>query len=138
MWVVVLTLLVCLVQSILKGWWSLVLLPASLIVLPLVFLLQRVALQTQRRTGSTHVKVVRLGQLAALLAFYVGLVGFGDTNDVLLFGFMVADLHDPLTDWSWNLCAAGFFLTPILTIWLLIAWLRQRDEPSLQNSQAHD
>lgn len=127
-WVVAIALVVCLAESVLKGWFTLLLLPASLLILPLEFVLQRIALRTQRRLDSGYLRLVRLAQLLSLVVAYVTLVGFGDTDDVWLFGIKASTLDSKLTDLSWTLFGIATTALPILTVWLIVALLRRRDD----------
>lgn len=128
MGLIVVALLVCLGESITKGWFSLLLIPASLAILPAEFFLQRWGIRTQRRLDSGYLRLVRLGQMLSLVVAYVTLVGFGDTDDVFLFGFMMSTLDSGLTDLSWTVFGLASTALPILTVWLIVALIRRRDD----------
>jgi hypothetical protein len=128
MGLVVVALVVCLAEAFLKGWFSLLLLPASLVVLPLEFFLQRQGVRTQKRLDSGYLRALRLAQLVALVMTYASLVGFGDTDDVLLFGFKADVLDSKLTNLSWTIFGLASAALAVLTIWLVVALVRRRRE----------
>jgi hypothetical protein len=130
---VITTLLLCLVESIFKGWWSLLLVPASAVVLPIEYFIQRYAhkmsLREPRLRGITS---LRIAQLIALLTLYVTVVGFGDSESVLLFGFVESTNDSPVAKISTALCAISLFAVVILTVLLIarLVFLRTAHEKS--------
>ena len=121
MLLIISVLIICLVEAGTKGWWTLILLPASIVILPVVFFIQvwarRVALREPTRRDLTP---LRIAQLMAVLMLYVTAVGFGDTKDDLLFGFVRSNIDSTMTQISSNLNNLSLFLLPIMTLWLVI------------------
>ena len=131
---VITTLLLCLVESIFKGWWSLLLVPASAVVLPIEYFIQRYANKMSLREPRLRgIASLRITQLLALFTFYVTIVGFGDSERVWLFGFVESTNDSPMAKVSTALCVISLFAVAILTVLLMtrLVFLRTAHEKSL-------
>jgi len=122
--VIILTIVICMYQSLSKGWVSFILIPLSVFVLPIYAFFGYKSLNTN--TGP-YIKWIRLtGYLLTffVLIFYVGMVGFDDTDKAFLFGFYNSTLTSQVTQISGNASDAAYYLGPatlLLLIVLLIA-----------------
>lgn len=114
--IVTLIVAICFIESFTKGWASFALIPFSLIFLPLVRVLHG---QAVKRAGS-KLNMLRSIQISSLLVFYIFAVGFGDTNDVLLFGFYTVNDSSVIATASGILAATGGLAALITTILLLV------------------
>ncbi len=117
---IVLVLLLATYESLYKGWYSFLLAPSAVIVMPLEFFVQFLALKMYRKSPSRYLLVLRLAQLICFVGFYVCVVGFGDTKDVLLFGFLASTMGSPLTQMSEFLVMVFGIGGAILTVALLV------------------
>lgn len=114
-------------QLVTKGWWLLILALPVLVGLPIVVALQWWASRARRRGGAGRaVEWLAAGQLCSLLAFFVTLVGFGDTDEVYLFGFRTADIDDPITGVSNVLSLISLVALLVTTVTLVVLLLRRR------------
>lgn len=115
---IILALGLCAFESFTKGWYSLLLIPISLVLLPVEFFLQAFA----RRSSYAKyrdIMIARPLQLTSLVAAYVFIVGFGDTQDVLLFGFMNSTISTGLTNVSAVADMIALVMLASLTIYLV-------------------
>lgn len=117
-WVVII-LVICLFEAFTKGWMSFQLVPASVAILPLTFLLQLVARQHHRRFPSRDLLPLAHLQLGSLALFYISTIGFGDTQETLLFGFLTSTTESVLTQAS-ELVMIVAGLTALITSLLLL------------------
>ena len=124
-YIIAIAIVICGLQSMMKGWASLFLFPFFFIIAPITILLQRAA---NRRYAVSHDKLihdVQVGQLITLLLLYVCMVGFGDTQEVLLFGILNSTSNTAITTFSSILSQIGlygvFILTPLLAVLLVKA-----------------
>ncbi len=124
-WIIV-TLLICAYESLTKGWFSFILLPISVVALPLELLLQLWARRAEPRHAGSDLKGFRTVQLVAFLMSYVTIVGIGDTEQVYLFGLWTVDLHSAWVTFSSALWVASVITLPIATLFLIIRLLAPR------------
>ena len=124
-YVLAISIIICGLQSVSKGWASLFLFPFFFIIAPITIFLQRAA---NRRNAVTRDKLifdVQWAQLITLLLLYICMVGFGDTQEVFLFGFISSTTKTPITTLSSILSQIGlygvFILTPLLAVLLVKA-----------------
>lgn len=135
---VITILLFCLFESLTKGWWSVLLLPASAVVLPIEYFIQRYAYKLSlREPRFRDIAPLRIGQLLTLFTFYVTIVGFGDGWNVMLFGYVESTTDSLMSRISAVLCAISFFAVAILTVVLVarLVFLRTAHEKSLKTDQ---
>lgn len=118
-WVVI-TLLVCAYESLTKGWFSFMLLPISVVALPLELLLQLWARRRELQQPIPELKQLRLAQLIAFMVFYVTIVGVGDTEQVYLFGLWTVDLHSIWVTVSSILWISSVIMVPVATLFLIV------------------
>lgn len=133
--VLVAVFLVVILEMLTKGWWTLIIGPGLLLALPVVATMQAVA-SKQVRQGRARAAVapVALLQLLALVGFAVTLVGFGDTEEVLVFGFLTAQLDDPVSRVSTTLCIASGATAAAASVALLVALVMWRPAPPVPYS----
>ncbi len=116
----ILAVIICAYESLMKGWFSFFLLPASLVLLPAFTIVQHIAL---KQKNSPYVREIRLMSLLltiAMLMLYVCMVGFGDTDEAFLFGFLRSSVDSPLAAISQAISVAGMVLTPIFFLILIV------------------
>lgn len=118
-WVVVI-LVICLFEAFTKGWMSFQLVPASVAILPLTFLLQLVARQHHRRFPSRDLLPLAHLQLGSLALFYISTVGFGDTEETFLFGFLPSTYGSALTHISEFVMTVALVVALITSLLLLL------------------
>lgn len=117
-------LLLCAYESMVKGWFTLLLLPISLGLLPAEFLLQRRAIRAESRSEAPHrLRILRLIQLATLAGFYVCLPGVGDSSQYGLFGATMVPMDSPVVVVSWVL---GWILLGIAAVTAIPLFLKTR------------
>ena len=122
--VIILTIVICVYQSLLKGWASFLLIPLSVFVLPIYAFFGYKSLNTNTGPYKQWIRLTGYLLTFFVLIFYVGTVGIDDTNRVLLFGFYNSTDTSQVTQISENASRAAFFLGPatlLLLIVLLIA-----------------
>lgn len=127
--IILLTVLICAFQALTKGWISLVLIPLSLVVLPVYTLIEFKSLKQASGPYGTWIRLTSMLLTVFTLLFYIGMVGFGDTDEVLLFGFYKSTHFSNITHISSNISQAAYYLAPatfILLIVLLVANNRRR------------
>lgn len=111
-------------QSLSKGWVSFILIPLSVFVLPIYAFFGYKSLNTNAGPYKLWIRLTGYLLTFFVLIFYVGTVGIGDTDRVLLFGFYNSTDTSQVTQISENASRAAFFLGPatlLLLIVLLIA-----------------
>ncbi|HSW77327.1 MAG TPA: hypothetical protein VLG36_00840 [Candidatus Chromulinivoraceae bacterium] len=115
--------LLCAYESLTKGWLTIILFPASMVILLLFVFLQFQASSRLAKTvpATIGLRTVQIGQIIAVLALYLGVVGFGDTHQVFLFGFLSIDLSSPLVGISSFIGWTGLALTIVFSGLLLIS-----------------
>ena len=126
-WTVLTTVLVCAFQSLTKGWVTLILVPLSLIALPAYAIISLISFN-QSGPLSRHLKITCSLLTVFLLLFYIGMVGVGDTNEALLFGFYSTG-NSMLANVSFVISYLSFIaalITFITLIVLLIVNTRRR------------
>ena len=122
--VIFLTIVICMYQSLSKGWVSFILIPLSVFVLPIYAFFGYKSLNTNTGPYKQWIRLTGYLLTFFVLIFYVGTVGIDDTNRVLLFGFYNSTDTSQVTQISENASRAAFFLGPatlLLLIVLLIA-----------------
>ena len=122
--VIFLTIVICMYQSLSKGWVSFILIPLSVFVLPIYAFFGYKSLNTNAGPYKLWIRLTGYLLTFFVLIFYVGTVGIGDTDRVLLFGFYNSTDTSQVTQISENASRAAFFLGPatlLLLIVLLIA-----------------
>jgi hypothetical protein len=114
-WVTTAVVIVCAYESFTKGIMTLVLVPLSVLVLPLFIIVRSVA---KDQFGSRLGKPIRLTSFAltiSMLCTYVFMVGGGDTKDVLAFGFYKTTTDNTLVMALDKVAYFGFWgFTPVL------------------------
>ena len=121
---ILLTVIVCVVETSTKGWMMLSLVPTSLVVLPIYAIVTYRAL---RQDSGPYVKVLKLTSYALtlfILVAYICTVGIIDAQENILFGFLSTTNNDLVTYSALASQWAAYFLAPItfiLLIGLLIA-----------------
>ena len=114
-----LIIIVLIYESMSKGWVSLLLFPALVVVLPILIALYKIV---NRRlitgTNNTQRGLLWLSALSVVVA-YIFTVGGGDTSDALLFGFYSAQANDMITTVSNIISSVAFVVTPVATLSLI-------------------
>jgi hypothetical protein len=126
----IVALVVCAYESLLKGWYSLMLIPFFLIAAPVTIYLQIATNRANKLSYSRKLHVLQIVQLVSLVMLFVFTVGFGDTNEVLLFGFYETLDSSLITQISTVLAGVGYIgalaSSAILLIKIVTNWLRRR------------
>lgn len=120
------TVIICLGESLAKGWASLILLPVSAVVLPLYVWVELVALRHWKSSQDKWIIRLATALTIALLLAYVATVGYGDTDQVLLFGFYASTTGAALTTLSMVVCGIASVAAVLLWIGLVILNIRTR------------
>lgn len=118
---VVITVIICAFESLTKGWISLALIPASVVILPIFIGMQLFAIKQFRQSPSDLLlKVLQIGQILSLLVIYISLPAVGDTNETLLFGFLKGDINSTLANVSGVIAGVDFWVLIFISIVLLL------------------
>lgn len=139
MLLVISILILCLVESFTKGWWTLLLIPFSLGALPATFFIQQYALNLSRREpGLRDITPLRIAQLLTLFVFYVTVPSVGDTPDVLIFGGIESTNDTSLSKINDAVYSISFVAMAILTVLLIgrFIFLSAKHDKSLNPDQA--
>jgi hypothetical protein len=109
--------------SLTKAWLFFLTGPALLVAIPLLFGVRSRA-ERLRALGKSSPATSRLAtaQLTGLLVAYVCVPGYGDTSEVLLFGFLWIDLKSPLVTAMWYLSVLGAVVAVISSIAFFRLW----------------
>jgi hypothetical protein len=116
--------LICLLESLIKGWGTFIYAPIALIAVPSYVALQFAAARRETAPLGRIIRAVACFLTMVMLALFVAAVAFGDTNDVTLFGFYDSTMDSPLTNVSQIATAFGYYAilpTFLLLIGLLIS-----------------
>jgi hypothetical protein len=96
-WSLALVVIICVLESLTKGWGSFMLVPISIFALPLFVMFQ---LEAKKHFDSSFLGImIRLTSYAlttATLFTYIFLAGGGDTKDILAFGFYKTTTHNSI------------------------------------------
>lgn len=116
---ILVTVFICAYEVMWKGWFSILLLPLSFLILPAYVFVQYQSLTHETGPYVGRIRVYSLLLTLFMLLFYVNLVGIGDTNDVLLFGFYTADIDSPLADIANLVATVSMFAAPVFFVILI-------------------
>lgn len=123
-WDIVLVAIVCAIQSITKGWMSFLLVPASLIAIPLFVVVQIVARKQFDSPRGRLIKIMSHTLTICMLVSYVLMLGIGDTREVLAFGFYPTTIDNTFVVVLDSFARFAFWwATPILLVALTIVLL---------------
>lgn len=87
--IIIATLIICGYESLTKGWYSLALIPAAIVVFPTFFAFQYYSkIQLDQNPNDKVLKYLSLFQLLSFLTFYLSIPAVLDTNGTILFGFL--------------------------------------------------
>jgi hypothetical protein len=114
-----LVVLVCLYEALTKGWATLLLLPASLVLLPLYIFLQYAAMRHEHGPYRKSIRIAAVLLTTFLLAAYVGTVGSDDTDRALLFGFYTALDTSALAKLAQAIGTVAYVLMAVVMVWLI-------------------
>ena len=107
--VIILTIVICVYQSFVKGWASFFLIPLSVFGLPVYAFYGYKSLNTNVGPYTHWIRLTGYLLTFFVLIFYVGTVGIDDTNRVYLFGFYNSTDTSQVTQISENASRAAFF-----------------------------
>ncbi|MCX6729703.1 MAG: hypothetical protein NTV95_03605 [Candidatus Saccharibacteria bacterium] len=117
---IILTIMICVYQSLVKGWFSFALIPLSVFVLPIYAFFGYKSLNTNAGPYKQWIRLTGYLLTFFVLIFYVGTVGIGDTDRVLLFGFYNSTDTSQVTQISENASRAAFLLGPATLLLLIV------------------
>jgi len=126
-WLLLATVILLPLQS-LKGWASVMMIPLLLAAIPLLLLARTGA---NRLATTAYPKIVFYSswlQVVLIGLFYISTVSWGDTNEVLLLGFVPATTHDLATH-ALNASATVFFWLAIIGSALQVFVLSRTQPP---------
>lgn len=131
--VAIITIIICLLESLTKGWVSFILLPASLIFLPIYGLVMFVC---TRVSGShpygKYLRLLAYALSVIVAVFYISVVGVGDSEEVLLFGFLISPVGSPPVLLSTLISVLCFVLIPVVIFAMFIVFMmafRSKNKP---------
>jgi hypothetical protein len=126
-----LAMVLIVLESVLKGWFSFFVVPLLILVIPALLFPRFIARkQIQRRVIHPWAMPLIWVQLISTLLFYIMLPGFGDTQDILLFGFLVYNADSPMvTIVSWVAYFAFVIAVFASIAALVLLAIRKHHEP---------
>lgn len=119
------TIVICAVESLTKGWISFFLVPGLLAAVPLYLLVLRFA-KRYKGPRSQLLMNTCLVLSISLAVFYVTMPGVGDTNQVLLYGFYAAYSGDAAVTFTVLLCYIAFWVILASFITATVLLLKDR------------
>ena len=122
--VIILTIVICVYQSFVKGWASFFLIPLSVFVLPVYAFYGYKSLSTNVGPYTHWIRLTGYLLTFFVLIFYVGTVGIGDSDSVYLFGFYNSTDTSQVTQISENASRAAFFLGPATLLLLIVLLIK--------------
>ncbi len=118
--IIFLTVIICAFQALTKGWISFLLIPLSLLILPVYAFVEYKSSKQDSGPYSRWIRYVSILLTVFTLLFYICIVGFGDTDEVLLFGFYRSTNSTLITQISSYISQAANLLAPATLILLIV------------------
>jgi hypothetical protein len=118
----------CFFLALGKGWGTFFTLPAIVFTGPIFIVLQYLAIRYSRGPLGTLVNAGAAALAILYFAFFLCLVGFGDTSDAYLFGFFIVDSQALVVRISNVIAQVAMFLvlpTAVAMVAILIAARRR-------------
>jgi hypothetical protein len=123
---VTILLTISLIESFTKGWASFFMIPAALIAFPMVRIIHGRIIS---KFGSRY-DLLRLVQIISTFLFFTCAVGFDDSDNGLLFGFLKANVNGQFSNLSSQVSSiAGYIATGSFILLFLILLTKSQPVP---------
>lgn len=123
---------ILLYQSLAKGWATLGLVPLLVIVIPVMFILSRLTTDAIMSSKSNNglLRFLAWGIISLPVIAYTTVVGFGDSDDVFLFGFLSSNNDSLIAQVSQSISFAAIALYIPFHLFTLVYVLRSVSDES--------